>query len=158
MIELVDGDGARLGAVGRIMTAAFDPRYGEAWTQAQVNGMLGLPGVWLCLARLDGDMVGFALTRMIVDEAELLLLAVDPARQRRGIGATLLRSAILRAKDRQLDRLHLEVRANNPAINLYQAFGFERVGVRPGYYRGSDNQLYDAFSYSLNLIQTGTIT
>lgn len=155
MIQLIDGDSARLDDVGRIMAAAFDPRYGEAWTAAQVSGMLSLPGVWLCLALTDRGAAGFALTRMIVDEAELLLLAVDPASQKRGIGATLLRSVFLRARDRQLKRLHLEVRANNPAIKLYQGFGFERVGVRPGYYRGADNQLHDAFSYSIDLHQSG---
>ena len=43
--------------------------------------------------------------------------------------------------------LHLEVRAGNPAIELYSASGFIRVGERRGYYRGRSGEVYDALSY-----------
>ncbi|WP_448659760.1 ribosomal protein S18-alanine N-acetyltransferase [Sphingomonas sp. CJ99] len=148
-VQLLSGNATHLAGVDRIMRAAFDPRFGEAWTQAQVGGMLALPGVALVLAAAEGAAIGFALTRRILDEAELLLLAVDPAARKRGIGGALLRSVIDECRMHGVHHLHLEVRANNPAIALYRRVGFVQSGVRPGYYRGVDRQLYDAHSYSL---------
>ena len=63
-----------LDAVMLVMNDAFDPGYGEAWTEAQTLSMLALPGVWLSLAWVDDLPAGFALNRIAADEAELLLL------------------------------------------------------------------------------------
>ena len=53
------------------MTAAFDPRYGEAWTRNQCLGVLAMPGVRLTLALVDDRPAGFAMVRSVMDEAEL---------------------------------------------------------------------------------------
>ena len=151
MIELVAGDARDADAVDAIMSAAFDPRYGEAWTRSQCLGILAMPGVWLTLARVDGEPAGFALTRAIVDEAELLLIAVSPAHRRAGIGAALLRGVVADAQARGVRRLHLEVRANNPAIALYAANGFAPIGVRRGYYRSRGGDVFDAHTYARSL-------
>src|SRR3546814_18830475 len=71
-----------LALVEPIMQAAFDPRYGEAWTRSQCAGVMAMPGVALTIAELDGRVAGFAIARTIMDEAALLLLAVAPARPR----------------------------------------------------------------------------
>lgn len=84
--ELREGGSQDLTEVIRIMADAFDPRFGEAWTSAQCLGMLSLPGVWLVIASLDGQDVGFALARATLDEAELLLLASHGG-ARRGVAA-----------------------------------------------------------------------
>ena len=133
------------------MGEAFDPRFGEAWTRSQCLGILGMPGVWLTLARVDAAIVGFALARAILDEAELLLLATAPKHRRRGIGAALLRGVVESARGRDVTRLHLEVRAGNDAVALYAAHGFAKVGERRGYYRGRTGQAFDAHSYGLSL-------
>lgn len=146
--ELARGTAADIGAIEQVMAGAFDPRFGEAWTRAQVLGMLSMPGVWLTLARLDAAPVGFALSRAILDEAELLLLAVAPAARRRGVGGALLRSVIAEARGRGIAKLHLEVRAGNGAVGLYAAAGFGKVGERRGYYRGTDGRAHDAHSYA----------
>lgn len=146
MIELRPGGTADLAEVDRVMRAAFDPRYGEAWTSSQCAGVLALPGVWLTLAEIDGGCVGFALTRLVADESELLLLAVEPRHRRRGIASALLRSVIDQARTRGALLLHLEVRAGNDAMTLYTSNGFEKVGERPGYYRGSAGKLLDAYT------------
>ena len=147
LVELASGSAADAAAVDRIMAAAFDPRFGEAWTRAQCVGILAMPGVWLTLARVDGHAVGFSLVRAIMDEAELLLIAVEPAARRAGVGAALLRGAIAESRGRGVKRLHLEVRAGNPAIALYTAHGFGRAGVRRNYYRGCDGAQHDAHTY-----------
>lgn len=149
--ELRAGTPADLPAVGEVMRDAFDPRYGEAWTGAQCLGMLALPGVWLTLAHADGGLVGFALARAVLDEAELLLLAVRPRWRGGGIGSALLRSVIAEAQARRIGRLHLEVRSNNPAVALYCDHKFQKTGERRNYYRGTSGEMFDAHSYSLQL-------
>ena len=151
LIELVEGGAVDADEVDRIMAAAFDPRFGEAWTRSQCIGILAMPGVWLTLARVDDRTVGFALVRAIMDEAELLLIAVDPAARRAGVGAALLRSVVAACQGRGVARLHLEVRANNPAVSLYAAHGFRRAGVRRAYYRSRGGDTFDAHTYARNL-------
>lgn len=151
MTDLSGGGAADIAAVETVMNEAFDPRFGEAWTRGQCLGILGMPGVWLTLARADGEVAGFALSRAILDEAELLLIAIRPAFRRRGIGASLLRGVIADARTRGVTRLHLEVRAGNEAVALYTAHGFAKVGERRDYYRGHTGQSFDAHSYAVSL-------
>ena len=151
MVELVTGSAADIAAVEQVMADAFDARFGEAWTRNQCLGILGMPGVWLTLARVDGVAVGFALTRAIVDEAELLLLATSRQHRRQGIGAALLRSILSDARGRGAVRLHLEVRAGNGAIELYRRHGFTKNGERRDYYRGRAGEVFDAHSYAVAL-------
>ncbi|WP_375383230.1 GNAT family N-acetyltransferase [uncultured Sphingomonas sp.] len=143
-IDLRTGSAADIPVVEALMAAAFDPRWGEAWTRNQCLGVLGLPGVWLTLAELDGAPAGFTLARSVVDEGELLLLATHPAARRRGVGTALLRATLDACRARDLATLHLEVRSNNDAVALYRAAGFEKVGERRSYYRGRDGSAFDA--------------
>lgn len=134
-----------------IMTAAFDQGYGEAWTDTQTLSMLAMPGVWLSLAAIDGRPAGFALNRQIIDEAELLLLAVKPDFRRQGVAMALIDRSRDILRQRNGLRLHLEVRHNNPALELYRKAGFQQIGRRPGYYRGADGLNHDALSLSCTL-------
>ena len=145
-LRLEQGGLADLDAVMRVMEASFDPVYGEAWTAPQCAGLLPLPGVWLSLARLDGEVTGFALARVVAQEAELLLLAVCRDSQRAGVGAALLERFIEDARARGADQFHLEVRDGNPAVSLYRRAGFREVGRRRRYYSGRDGQLFDALT------------
>lgn len=150
MIEDVVVDEAGLldlDAVMRVMTDSFDPAFGEAWTAPQCAGLLPLPGVWLTLARHpNGSPLGFALSRVVAGEAELLLLAVRNAAQRRGVGALLIERFIADSTARGADRLHLEVRDGNHAITLYKRYGFAEVGRRRNYYSGSAGERFDALT------------
>ena len=151
MIELRTGGVADLALVDSIMKAAFDPRFGEAWTRNQCLGILALPGVSLTMAALDGMPAGFALCRLAADEAELLLLATVPALRRRGVASALLRSVIADSVAEGARKLHLEVREGNDAIKLYQGTAFIKVGERRDYYRGTTGQSFHAFTYSREL-------
>jgi ribosomal-protein-alanine N-acetyltransferase len=150
-IRVASADASFLDPVMEIMRASFDPAYGEAWTSSQCAGILVSPTAWLLVGELNGRAAGFALTRAAADEAELLLIAVHPEARGHGLGSRLIQSVADGAKRRGAARLFLEVRENNPAISLYLAQGFRKVGVRPGYYRGIDQTLFDAHSYSLSL-------
>jgi len=146
-ILIRSGDARDIAQVEALMLAAFDPRYGEAWTRGQCLGVIAMPGVRLTLAQVDDDAAGFALVRTIADEAELLLLAVDPRFRRRGIASALLKAVTLEAQSAGIAAFHLEVRAGNEAVRLYVAQGFAKVGERRGYYRGKTGQVHDAHTY-----------
>lgn len=150
-IRVASADATFLPPVMEIMRAAFDPAYGEAWTSAQCAGILASPDVWLMIAELDGRPAGFALTRAVADEAELLLIAVHPDARRRGVGGKLVAAVAQAARRRGVARLFLEVRSNNPAIALYVGRGFSKIGERPDYYHGINGDLFDAHTYGLTL-------
>jgi ribosomal-protein-alanine N-acetyltransferase len=148
-LQLVYGGSADLDSVIEIMNAAFDERFGEAWTRSQCAGILPMPGVSLMVARFgDGRVAGFSLQRGISDEAELLLLAVSPEFRRRGIGKMLLDQFLNQARDNGASRVHLEVREGNPAVIMYRAAGFALVGHRRKYYRGRFGGEFDALTLS----------
>ena len=139
--------------VMNVMGRAFDPAFGEAWNRAQCLGILALPDVTLNIAVDDsnGMTVGFALSRMLVDDGELLLLAVDPAHRSCGIGRALIEHAAAWAAERGAARLLLEMRDGNAAVALYETCGFGRIGRRPQYYRGQDGTPFDALTLALPL-------
>lgn len=145
-VTILDGGVSDLDAVMAVMSESFDPCYGEAWTAPQCAGLLPMPGVWLTLAWDGGEAVGFALGRIVAREAELLLLAVKAKDQHKGVGRRLLDSFMARASARGAERLHLEVREGNHAVNLYSRAGFTQVGRRRNYYSGRDGQIYDALT------------
>jgi ribosomal-protein-alanine N-acetyltransferase len=151
-VRLVPGESSDLEAVMDVMTSAFDPGYGEGWTRSQCAGILPLSGVLLMLARDDqGHVQGFSLLRTVADEAELLLLAVAKDAQRRGVGAALLDHFIEHGGKSGVRRLHLEVRDGNPAVAMYQGFGFNLEGRRRKYYVGQDGSQHDALTMAREL-------
>ena len=151
LVDLREAGVADLGEVMTVMDDAFEPAFGEAWTRGQCQGILDLPRVWLTVARADGMPAGFALSRIVADEAELLLLAVRPMFRRRGIGAKLIERTLAVAIGSGARKLHLEVRDGNDALGLYVRSGFVEVGRRRGYYRGTTGQLFDALSLAFVL-------
>ena len=140
-----------------VMAHAFPPEYGEAWNRRQVADSLILGGTRYYLIGPDGSFelaqdqqtAGFALTRGLFDEEELLLFAVAPEFRKMRLGTALLTHVIANAKARGVRRIFLEMRKDNPAGKLYAEFGFQTVGVRPGYYRLADGKRLDALSQAL---------
>jgi ribosomal-protein-alanine N-acetyltransferase len=152
-VRLARGNSRDLDAVMAVMEAAFGDRYGEAWTRSQCAGILPMTGVVLTIARdnRSESIVGFSLVRTVADESELLLLAVTPDEQGRGIGRALLDHFIESARSEGVSRIHLEVREGNPAIAMYRAAGFKPVGRRRKYYHGADGRHYDALTFAREL-------
>lgn len=148
-VKLIEGGANDLDSVMTIMTAAFDEQYGEAWTRSQCGGILPMAGVQLTLAQDDGEAVGFSLFRTVADDAELLLLAVAPAAQGRGIGRRLLENFIQNSLTGGASTVHLEVRDGNDAIRVYEAAGFTQTNRRRNYYRGADGKQFDALTFVL---------
>ncbi|MBK7294458.1 MAG: GNAT family N-acetyltransferase [Holophagaceae bacterium] len=82
-------------------------------------------------------------------EAELLRIAVDPAHRGGGLGQRLLTACQEALAAAGMGELHLEVRASNqPAIRLYRACGWERCGLRGGYYPDGEDAALFRFVHS----------
>jgi ribosomal-protein-alanine N-acetyltransferase len=110
----------------------------EPWDASAIAEVMTSPGAFgfRIADAEDGAVLGFALGRAIVGEAELLTLAVAPAARRRGLAQALVAAVAAAAGDAGAAALFLEVADDNaPALALYRALGFEAVGRRPGYYR-----------------------
>jgi ribosomal-protein-alanine N-acetyltransferase len=121
-------------ALAALHAAAFPPA--QAWGADAFARLLALPGVFGCLAAGEG----FALLRAVLDEAEILTIAVVPGSRRRGLGAALLAAGLAGAAARGARACFLEVAAGNLAARgLYAASGFAAVGRRARYYEdGAD--------------------
>ena len=100
----------------------------RAWTRTEFEDLLAQPHVDLQTA--NG---GFALSRTVAGESELLTLAVHPLMRRRGIASGLVRAWLDGLAPG--DAAFLEVAADNAAARaLYDRFGFTRAATRHGYY------------------------
>jgi [ribosomal protein S18]-alanine N-acetyltransferase len=152
-VRVEPGTSRDLDSVMAVMEAAFGTAYGEAWTRSQCAGILPMAGVALVIARDpdSADVVGFSLIRSIRDEAELLLLAVLPDRHRQGIGTRLLDHFMDEARNHRINRVHLEVREGNPAVEMYRAAGFAPVGRRRNYYHAANGRRFDALTFAREL-------
>lgn len=111
--------------------------FSAPWSEASVAGELDNPlSVWLvCVDR--GKVLGYVGSQTVLEESDMMNIAVLPEARRAGIGERLILTLIELLKDRGSRSLALEVRASNaPAISLYKKLGFLQVGRRPNYYRG----------------------
>lgn len=92
-------------------------------------------GNTLTVLTVDGVTAGIAAVMHVLDESELLEIAVQPAMQGRGYGKALLAQAIALARRNGAVRMFLEVRESNArARKMYTSFGFEETGRRKNYY------------------------
>ena len=142
-----------------VMETAFDPAYGEAWNRRQVADALSLPSTHALVVDADGVPIpagagrvvrrpaGFVLSRHVLDEEELLLIAVVPECRRQGIGGRLIALLFEAARTRGIARIYLEMRRGNPALGLYRKLGFEPIGERPNYYRMTNGERIDAITF-----------
>jgi len=80
-------------------------------------------------------VIGCAVVWIILDEAHVATLAVDPEYRGKGIGRRLLAVILKDAYRVGAEKALLEARKNNQdALHLYYGFGFNTMGIRPGYY------------------------
>lgn len=89
------------------------------------------------LTAWDGEeIVGFIGLMAVAGEGDITNVAVLPSHRRRGIGDCLVSSMIALAKDKEIKKIMLEVRASNEAaIHLYEKYGFEFLCIRKKYYQ-----------------------
>ncbi len=87
------------------------------------------------VAEEGGEIAGYCGVLTALDQGDVLNVGVRPERQRQGIGRRLVSALIKNMDEKGVASLYLEVRVSNrAAIDLYEASGFEQVGLREGYY------------------------
>lgn len=150
--ELAYGGPELLPEVMFVMENSFSEVYGESWNENQCRSMLSMHGTRLLVARIDGRISGFAISRIILEEEELLMIAVDPRHRSQNIGRQMMKQIITKTGESFGTAIFLEVRSNNPAQNLYREFGFEKIGIRKGYYTGDNKEKFDAITYKKHIV------
>jgi len=114
----------------------FKKCFANAWSYQSILDMFLQPGYSSLVAWKNGEIIGYIGILTVLDEADIINVAVDPDYQRMHIGSDLL-NCLLQEADRQgIRKIFLEVRiSNHPAIRLYQKGGFSRSGIRKNYYK-----------------------
>jgi ribosomal-protein-alanine N-acetyltransferase len=121
--------------------------FSAPWSANEFADLLTQPGV---MATVEPD--GFILIRVVLDEAEILTLAVAPAARRHGLGRRLVETAAVTAVQAGATRLFLEVAEDNAAARaLYDRAGFRQIGRRKAYYAADDGARTDAVVMSRDL-------
>jgi len=88
-----------------------------------------------------GQIIGYAVMMLAVDEVQLLNISIDIPYQRQALGMRLLRELQTQMRGLKMQRMLLEVRPSNVAARgLYEAAGFVKIGVRRGYYAAMQNR------------------
>ncbi len=109
---------------------------------------------------INGDLIGYAGTWHIIDEAHITTIAVKKSHLRQHIGEALIVKILEDCYSAGIKYLTLEVRVSNePAIALYTKYGFNSLGTRKGYYQDNnedalimwtENIFYDKFKTRFN--------
>lgn len=109
--------------------------FSDPWSQRSVASELENPlALWLVWEE-DGQVLGYVGSQTVLDETDMMNVAVSAQARRRGIAQALVEALVIQLKQRGSRCLTLEVRASNaPAITLYEKLGFRQVGRRPNYY------------------------
>lgn len=106
------------------------------WTSAQFSPACdGTGNEGIILMDEDGQLLGFVVYSIVLDEACIHNIAVQPKRQRDGLGRKLLLAALAAVTREGAGRCYLEVRTSNMAARgLYEKYGFSKAGLRKNYY------------------------
>ncbi len=108
--------------------------YSHPWTRGNFSDSLN-SGYSAWVLESGGEIIGYALMMMVLDEAHLLNLSVAKPYQKQGLGRCLLEHMIDKARQYKTANMFLEVRPSNiSAIALYENMGFCEMAVRRGYY------------------------
>ena len=113
----------------------------DAWSRQSMRSELASAHGYYLVAfdqSAPGEFVGYAglLAPRGAQQADIQSLAVVESARRRGLARTLVQALVAEARDRGAREVFLEVRVDNPAAQaLYDSLGFERLGVRKGYYQ-----------------------
>ena len=129
----------RLFAPGRAAACAVihAGAFHRGWSAQEIAALAAEPSVLshMALESTQTAVLGFSLARHVGQEAEILTIVVDSARQGRGLGRALLQTQLDALAAIGVREVFLEVEAGNAAaLALYKRFGFAQVGERKAYY------------------------
>jgi ribosomal-protein-alanine N-acetyltransferase len=110
--------------------------FADPWSAPDFRSVMNTPQTIFLVAEDESGVIGYVVVLTVLDESEVLNLAVAPARRGAAIGSLLLDTAIAGAAERGARETFLEVRESNAAARrLYASRGFAEISRRRGYYR-----------------------
>lgn len=116
-----------------------------SWTDDVLQEFFSQRHTHFFVMRLDNKIMGYCITQVMFDTAEILRIGVSRAYQRQGLAKQILMEVMVFLKKMEVDKLLLEVRNDNlSAIGLYQGFDFKQIHVRKNYYDNKDGTFTDA--------------
>jgi [ribosomal protein S18]-alanine N-acetyltransferase len=128
-------------ALAQIHGASFH----RGWGEGEFESMLTERNTLAHRLRIGRKTIGFSVSRMAADEAELLSIAVAESHRGRGLSGNLLMTHLGHLAGRGVRTVFLEVEENNqPARRLYERAGFAVVGRRERYYRQAGGEPLNA--------------
>ena len=152
MIEILEIDQAYSSLLSEIHHLAFADLGDSLWDEKAMTTALKPPGSRGFLATYDKLPAGFILMQQVLDEAEILSIAVVPSYRKKNVAKTLISNIYQILRVDQVKKVFLEVREDNKgALQLYNKLGFKKVGLRKGYYKASDGKCFDALVLRLSL-------
>jgi tRNA threonylcarbamoyl adenosine modification protein YeaZ len=133
----------RVGAdAAQVVAALHGTSFAEGWRAADIASMLAIPGTLALIAQAGHEPAALLIVRAVVDEAEILTIATTPRHRRKGLARHLLHSLDAYLISLAVNTLHLEAASDNAAaLALYSSCGFERSGLRKGYYANGANAI-----------------
>ena len=132
MIHIVPMENHHVMQVAALEKQCFSDPWSENSVASELNNPLSL---WL-VAVDDENLAGYVGSQTVMDETDMMNIAVDQRYRRQGIAQMLVEALVEQLKKAESRCLTLEVRISNaPAIALYEKLGFAQVGKRPNYYR-----------------------
>ena len=109
--------------------------FSQPWSEQGFLDAIAMEENIFLVAEADGEICGYIGMYLSLDEGEITNVAVSPVKRDVGIGGMLLRESIELARQKSIVQIVLEVRVSNqPAIHLYEKYGFESCGIRKGFY------------------------
>ena len=130
MIEMMNA--THVAQIARLERICFSDPWSERSIASELDNKLAF---WL--VAVEGETVaGYIGSQTVMDETDMMNVAVHPDFRRKGIAESLINTLVDQLKSMGSHCLTLEVRASNvPAIALHEKLGFSEIGRRKNYYR-----------------------
>jgi ribosomal-protein-alanine N-acetyltransferase len=132
MMKIIKMEHVHVAQVAALEAVCFrDP-----WSENSVASELSNPLSHWLVAVEDDAVLGYIGSQTVLDESDMMNVAVSPAHRRKGIAEALVLALADALREKGSAKLTLEVRASNaPAITLYEKLDFKPIGLRKNYYR-----------------------
>ena len=118
--------------LARLESELFD----DAWDATAISSVLCGFGAGVIAVESDQEILGYCIYQAVFEVAEILRIATAKHCQKNGIGGLILTHLTNHCVRKQVERILLEVRADNlAAITLYKKFDFHQIDTRASYYQ-----------------------
>ena len=124
--------------INQIEQASFS----DPWSKQMLEDVVNLPNFCGFVIETDGEVVGYIGASSVLDEGEILLVAVDEKFRGNGLGQTLVKKLLKIYAEKGIKKVFLEVRKSNfPAITCHTKCGFIKIAERARYYKDGEDAI-----------------